>query len=227
MNFSQITEVAINEGIVSQILKDGVVLWSAKKARLPKEYQEVEYIHIPSGAYIDTGFVPENFTHFYIKLQTYSDYSFGTGQNPCLAGNRDGDGFTVYNPSNSTSGIFTITTEATKSAVFEVETTTNDFECQTWIDGRTNGLVGPDAGKYWNVSFNHSMYIGAWWYSSSSIRTGVNDIYAVQANIGSTQYLDLVPCYRKADNAVGLYNLVNNQFLTNSGTGTMTVGPNV
>ena len=33
---------------------------------------------------------------------------------------------------------------------------------------------------------------------------------------------DLVPCYRKSDSVIGLYDLVNNQFYTNSWTGTFT-----
>lgn len=35
---------------------------------------------------------------------------------------------------------------------------------------------------------------------------------------------NLVPCYRKSDNVIGLYDLVNNQFYTNSWSGTFTKG---
>ena len=38
---------------------------------------------------------------------------------------------------------------------------------------------------------------------------------------------DLVPCYRKSDNKPGLYDIVNNVFYTNAGTGEFAVGPNV
>lgn len=231
MNFSQVTEVAINEGVVSQIIKDGVVLWSAKKARLPKEYQEVEYIKIQNGAYIDTGFTPADDTTFYIKVQPYSSYVFGTGQNPILAmGLSGGGGGVVYNVTNGANGTFVympLDGTSIEENIIEVTTYSSADYCQTWVDDQTNDGLGPDAGRYWNMSFTHSMYIGAWWYSATSTRTGNTDVYAVQAKIGSTQYLDLVPCYRKADNAVGLYNLVNGQFLTNAGSGTMTVGPNV
>lgn len=36
-----------------------------------------------------------------------------------------------------------------------------------------------------------------------------------------------IPCYRKSDNVIGLYDLVTETFFTNSGTGTFTKGPNV
>lgn len=231
MNFSQVTEVAINEGVVSQIIKDGVVLWSAKRARLPKEYQEVEYIHIPDGGYIDTGFIPANDTTFYIKVRPISGYAFGTGQVPRLAISNATNSAVVqiYNVSNGANGLFEYYVPDGKvdTEIFEITTYSSEGYCQTWINGTTNGEMGPEAGRYWNMSFTNPMYIGAWQYNATTLRTGTTDVYAVRMSIGSTQYLDLVPAYRKADNTVGLYNLVNGQFLTNAGTGTMTVGPNV
>lgn len=38
---------------------------------------------------------------------------------------------------------------------------------------------------------------------------------------------DFVPCYRKADNVPGLYDVVNQIFYTNSGSGSFTVGPDI
>ena len=38
---------------------------------------------------------------------------------------------------------------------------------------------------------------------------------------------DFVPCYRKSDNVIGLYDIVNNQFYTNAWTWTFTKWPDV
>lgn len=38
---------------------------------------------------------------------------------------------------------------------------------------------------------------------------------------------DLVPCYRKADGEIGMFDLVSKTFLTNAGTGTFTKGADV
>jgi len=38
---------------------------------------------------------------------------------------------------------------------------------------------------------------------------------------------DFIPCYRTSDNVIGMYDLVNNQFYTNSWSGTFTKWPNV
>lgn len=37
---------------------------------------------------------------------------------------------------------------------------------------------------------------------------------------------DFIPCYRKSDNVIGLYDLVNNEFYTNQGTGEFLKGEN-
>jgi hypothetical protein len=38
---------------------------------------------------------------------------------------------------------------------------------------------------------------------------------------------DLVPCYRKADGVIGMYDLVSGAFFTNAGSGSFTKGANV
>ena len=35
---------------------------------------------------------------------------------------------------------------------------------------------------------------------------------------------DLIPCYRKVDNVAGMYDLVNDVFYTNEGTGEFIIG---
>lgn len=46
------------------------------------------------------------------------------------------------------------------------------------------------------------------------------------ANGGATK-LDLIPCYRKADGTIGMYDTVSGSFFTNAGTGTFTKGADV
>lgn len=45
--------------------------------------------------------------------------------------------------------------------------------------------------------------------------------------INITEKLHLIPCYRKSDNVAGLYDIVGQQFFTNNGSGSFTVGPDV
>ena len=52
--------------------------------------------------------------------------------------------------------------------------------------------------------------------------------FAIISNgLGLQNSIDLIPCYRKADNEPGLYDLINGIFYTNQGDGAFTAGPNV
>jgi hypothetical protein len=42
-----------------------------------------------------------------------------------------------------------------------------------------------------------------------------------------TLVCDLIPCYRKSDGVIGMYDLVRGLFLTNAGSGSFTKGANV
>ena len=66
----------------------------------------------------------------------------------------------------------------------------------------------------WVFVYNHSQGVQA--YSSNKLYK--LDIYDENWN----HIYDLVPCYRKSDSAIWMYDLVNNQFYTNSWTGTFT-----
>lgn len=230
IDFTGVTALRIPEGDVTKVIRksDGVVLWEKVTSRLPKEFQEVEYIYIPDGAYINTGFIPADDTTFYIKLQPTRAYCFGTGQYPRLAMVVDTSSYLqVYNVSNGANGIlgYYPPDGNVRDDVVEVRTYSCADYCQTWINNETNGGMGPDGGIYWDMSFIYPMYIGGWQYNDTTFRTGELNAYAVRAQIGSTQYLDLVPCYRKSDNVAGMYNLVDGSFLTNSGSGTIMISP--
>ena len=45
------------------------------------------------------------------------------------------------------------------------------------------------------------------------------DWYSFKIWKGDTMIRDFVPCYRKSDNVAGMYDLLNNTFYTNNGTG--------
>lgn len=49
-------------------------------------------------------------------------------------------------------------------------------------------------------------------------------IKEVKITNGTNVIRNFIPCYRKSDNEVGLYDLVNDVFYTNQGTGSFTYG---
>ena len=52
-------------------------------------------------------------------------------------------------------------------------------------------------------------------------------IYSAKVKQSGVYVRDLVPCYRKSDNVIGMYDVVENAFYINTGTGTFTKGANV
>ena len=52
-------------------------------------------------------------------------------------------------------------------------------------------------------------------------------IYRLKFWSNDTLVRDLTPCYRKSNNVIGLYDMANDVFCTNAGTGTFTKGTNV
>lgn len=60
----------------------------------------------------------------------------------------------------------------------------------------------------------------------NAINSFIGKIYSVSLERDGTIVADLVPCYRKADGEIGMYDIVSNTFFTNVGTGTFTKGGN-
>lgn len=59
------------------------------------------------------------------------------------------------------------------------------------------------------------------------IISGTNQIYYFRLYKNRKIAFDGIPCYRKSDDVIGLYDLVSKQFYTNQGTGTFTKGADV
>ena len=86
---------------------------------------------------------------------------------------------------------------------------------------------------------NHSWKINNVQYSTTTIekpidmfRYNVSDystakVYRYYSKYNNEIVLDLRPCYRESDNEIGMYDLVNNVFYTNVGTGTFLKGSSI
>lgn len=72
---------------------------------------------------------------------------------------------------------------------------------------------------------NIFLFCGARW---NSIMVGVKErMYSCKFYFDGELIRDFVPCYRRSDSEIGLYDLVNNTFYTNAGSGTFTKGADV
>lgn len=191
-------------------------------SRLPTEFQEVEYIESSGTQYIDTDLGLTENTGCYIDVQfstsgnqqALGSLEPGVGRfAPCFM---DSDGYIkcAINLSNAME-IYT-QIDVLNRHNYEYNVSNRDIK----IDGVSKGTVGSIG------STNNSIYLFRRNYSSSPLASNIK-LYSCKLYDNGTLVRNFIPCYRKADNETGLYDLVNDVFYTNAGTGTFTKGNDV
>jgi hypothetical protein len=198
------------------------------QGRLPREYQEVEYIETTGAQWINTNLF--SWTNIQTEVKIW------------------------ITDARMNMPIFWCYTNAPYSSWY-YHLTPYDNAWYCWWDGwelhwwslnfsvwQTYEIVYNDENGYLNVDWNNIISV-SWttWYPWSTLwiaqRWTNHDwcaapryryYYFKMYNKTIWQYeRDFVPCYRKADWVIWMYDLVNNQFYTNSWTWTFTKWPNV
>lgn len=228
ISFEGVKTLTTPEGSVKKITRksDGVVLWEKVTIRIPNEYQEVEYIYIPNTAYINTKWTPTEGSLFNIKYGLVSaGFPFGTGYLPRLACSHSFSNAQLYNPDNSSWGIYVFDTPSSKIVDIETYTTSKANGCYVIQNGKKQA-VGTTARET-NFDAALPMLLGAWQYNATTIRQGEINLYYAKASDNGVPKFEMIPCYRKADGVIGMYDLVSKTFFTNAGTGSFTKGADV
>lgn len=206
---------------------------SPSHSRLPAGYQEVEYIESDSsGAFIKTDILYDSAKSYelHAKFMITQRTNYGGIIN---AGNAaDKNCFKLLQRSISgDSGYYAIPNSLAKTANFSVNTThgfgniadvvlkENYFK----INDETytaDTIIGAESkNEYYfelfrNIDNNQYFYL-------------VGRIYVVELKEEGITLINLIPCYRISDRVAGMYDIVNDVFYTNAGTGTFIVGPDV
>ena len=201
--------------------------------RLPAEYQEVEYLENTSeGAYINTGAVPSlSGTKFHIKYQMLSgSYLFGCGRNPRLACAMRPYSIQFFIGGDGSPSVVNYTLAGIFSKVVAFSGYLTGSETGRYlditVDGTTSRFIPPDGAISGSFSDSLPFYLFAWQYGDT-LRTGRGRIWGFSMETGGNLVRDMVPCYRKADNVPGFYDLVSGSFSTNAGTGSFVTGADV
>ena len=187
--------------------------------RLPSWYQEVEYIQSSWTQYINTGYTPTTSTRFSVSYNISSKpYEYA-----CL--------FWARNESSSSSNTFYLwwrnwTSKKWLLYMFypSIDYGWVSFWWNVWIDYNISfeGNILTDWTNSINISYNSSptwtLYIFALHDigSSAAADYAYAKLYNLKLFEWTTLVRDFVPCYRKSDSAIGLYDLVNNKFYANS-----------
>lgn len=180
-------------------------------------YQEVEYIENTSNwPRIDTGVIPTQNIKSQIKFRNFSV----TGDVIYWMSNWDDN--SDYRFFNASSKIYwDISSSRLEGSTCNTNT---DYEFELWnnyvknVWASTNILSWSTVASYtWTATIKLN-----YWGTPSR-----NRWYYVKIYDGSTLVRDLVPCYRKDDSVIWMFDLVNKKFYTNSWSWTFTKWPDV
>lgn len=189
--------------------------------RLPQEYQEVKYIDSSGTQWMNLGVVPTKNTVIQIKFMPFE--AAGGATIGTLYSTGDVDDYRFFNagsayyfdmPGGSGSG--NRITGGSCPANIKQELEVGNFYVK-YING-SNIISGTALS-----SFTASGPLALNTYGAKA-NISSNRWYYVKIFEGEEKIRDLVPCYRKADDVVGMYDLVNNKFYTNDGLGVFTRG---
>lgn len=231
IDFTDIAALTIPEGEVKKITYNNTVLWEkVMSSRLPSEYQEVEWISDnATNAYIDLGFAFDKgavIKLHYINYNT-SGYFFGAAENSgklrCMITQNSATGGVIYgsNGSNYISTTFS-SSDSEMDLVFTIKK--GMLKCEDLLSGTVSSELKTQ-GEYTMTS---NLLLFAQNYNGSPRTAGKYTVKAFQYYDNDDNLIcDLVPCYRKSDGVIGVYDIVRKIFLTNAGTGSFTKGVDV
>lgn len=185
---------------------------------LPEGYTQLNYIQSTGTQYIDTGVVPSTAL---IAEITFACESNGIAENAIFgsAWSASGYFFMVYSGIN---GFRWHSCGGYTDAVVSDLTAKHIAICQTGkltLDGveytfSASGSDSTNAVRLFGVTSNEG-YAGA--------ANGIYKLYRCKMHNGNTVYRDFIPC-KNVSGVVGLFDIINNTFYTNAGTGTFIGG---
>lgn len=189
-----------------------------EKLALPNGYQKVEYIQGTGTQWLQ---IPDTFDCDYFEfVAQYTD----TSSEMCIVGNYYGGGtyrweifcssgrqyYSIWSGYNSQG-----TSQGTVSALNKAHISYDYSTTKMTVDNTTPlTKVLNSQPKYLFQYGNNGLYAKAKLFDFLEKKNG-------------QVVMHLIPCYRKSDNVIGMYDIINNVFYTNKGSGTFTKGENV
>ena len=186
---------------------------------LPDDYQEVEYIQSSGTQYIDTGINPK------IKPRVVVNMMLLNSSDQDYWGNKNIDASTYF--ANFADGVLMYYRYGSTSSI-------------------NTGVGAPRLNEFYEWDVSDVIYLNkVKVYTTSNVYTynanqssiylfksGRNSYGSFRASYfilydGDEKVREYYPCYRKSDNAVGLFDKVSNTFFPNLGSGVFTKGDDV
>lgn len=184
----------------------------------PEGYTRLEYLQGDGSAYIDTGFIPNQDTIYKCRV---SNTFTGT---QAFMGISGGGGLFGIEQQSSGNLLFAqyYTTGSTSRMVADIagnDGIIRDFELRKNEFYINNTLIGSNTAKTFTGTVTTKLFTQNPSSSISKVK-----IYFAQIYNDTTIVRNFVPAKRNSDNKPGMYDLVNDVFYVNQGTGEFVMG---
>ena len=199
--------------------KTGYTFKGWKYSVIPNEYQEVSYIESDGYEYIDTGLKGTQNSSFDIHFMITSMVN-GRGIFGHYAG-ENGGCFYLYTSGNGNlqygyNGHSNVGSALQANVDYQISSSGN----KVTING--NEYSNLSSGNFITAQNLILFNITGGTYTGLPMR-----LYSFKLYDNNVLVRNFVPCYRRADNAIGLYDTVDGKFYTNEGTGSFSKGSDV
>ena len=187
---------------------------------LPDGYTQLDYIQSNGAQYIDTGFKPNQDTRVIVDIEVLTSQTT-EGHICSVAGSLyytlffDPEQSNWYGTRYGTGPIKTLPASVNTRNRITIDKNKN----VTTIDD----VSVEDSISTFQTSYNLPIFVRN---TSGNINSYIKaKLYSFRLYDNGTLVRDYIPCV-SPENIIGLYDLVNDQFYSNAGSGTFTAGPN-
>lgn len=203
---------------MSLLLRRRALISALNKGVLPSNYQQVEYLESTGTQWIDTN-LAFNTLYTYDVSVSYNSlsetYAMGIVGVPSMYVGVGITLFTTYSDNNINGDRLPYIVGNRVNYVLKNGSQTIDT-----VEVSTHTITTIDTRNVYLFALNFQSANAAAFF-------GKTKMYYYKVMQGETVIQHFIPCYRKADNVAGMYDVVNDKFYTNAGTGNFIVGGNV
>jgi hypothetical protein len=190
-------------------------------ALIPSEYQQLPYLRSTGTQYIDTGIKPSGNDRITMTAQFTS---INTAGGDTAFGTRDSSSTNcfLFGAVGANGGYFEIAygnNLLIPTGIFESDTNMHNFTLDKGKGYVDNALCNDYLQQTFDCSYNAYIFVRN---QGGAMQEGTGSnikVYGYRHYKNGVLSARLVPCKRKSDNVLGMYDLVSNTFLTNAGTG--------
>lgn len=241
MRFAGVKNFTIDGKSVARITSGGKMLWSKPTEEEPdfsKIYQAVEWIgnnaNVGRKAYLNLGFAFDTKARIemgqYIPDTLVTTYTFGAAENSgvlrCMLTSMDGGKANCILYGSTGSAYIALTgVDLATNAVNDLVLTLEPGKLQSQNTTTGSEKITTTQSEY---TMSNNLYLFSQNYNGTARFSGITRIaYFRYYDKTDTLICDLVPCYRKSDAVIGMYDKVRKIFLTDAGNSVFEKGNDI